>query len=550
MTVAKRLYLLIAVAAIGLMLVAGIGIYETERVYTAANFGNDNTVPGLVALDKVGVGVGSLRVAVYRHVFVGTDAAKMADTDRAIEAAEKDVQAGLKLYESTVVAPEDRKRFDNVSSLFKEYASGLTAVVEISRANKKDEARDMIPSLAGVGNRLNDAITEYVDYNVGLGKKAAEDAKAIQSSAITQSVTLALLTLAAIVALGLFILRVLMKQLGGEPAAVSEIVTQVANGDLTVAIDTKANDNSSMLFAIKGMVGKLSHIIGEVCSAADALSSASQQVSATAQSLSQSSSEQAASVEETTASIEEMTASISQNTENAKVTDGMATKSAQEATDGGKAVKETVDAMQQIAGKIGIIDDIAYQTNLLALNAAIEAARAGEHGKGFAVVAAEVRKLAERSQIAAQEIGQLAGSSVKMAEKAGKLLDEMVPSIKKTSDLVQEISSASSEQSAGVGQINGAMGQLNQATQQNASASEELAATAEEMGGQAEQLQQLMTFFKINGAATSQTLAAAQAKTTAILSSAQQAAKKKLAAAAGTKKAAAATVSDTDFERF
>ena len=193
-----------------------------------------------------------------------------------------------------------------------------------------------------------------------------------------------------------------------------------------------------------------------------------------------------------------MSASITQNSDNAKVTDGMASKASKEASEGGQAVAQTVTAMKQIAAKIGIIDDIAYQTNLLALNAAIEAARAGEHGKGFAVVAAEVRKLAERSQVAAQEIGELASSSVKMAEKAGKLLDEMVPSIRKTSDLVQEIAAASQEQSSGVGQINGAMGQLNQATQQNASASEELAATAEEMGGQANQLQQLMAFFKVD----------------------------------------------------
>src|SRR5690606_14141548 len=125
---------------------------------------------------------------------------------------------------------------------------------------------------------------------------------------------------------------------------------------------------------------------------------------------------------------------------------------AKEATEGGESVQQTVSAMKDIAKKIGIIDDIAYQTNLLALNAAIEAARAGEHGKGFAVVAAEVRKLAERSQVAAQEIGQLASSSVQMAEMAGKLLDEMVPSINKTSDLVQEISAASEEQSSGVSQ--------------------------------------------------------------------------------------------------
>ncbi|MDH4285494.1 MAG: methyl-accepting chemotaxis protein, partial [Gallionellaceae bacterium] len=196
----------------------------------------------------------------------------------------------------------------------------------------------------------------------------------------------------------------------------------------------------------------------------------------------------------------EMSASISQNTENAKITNGMASQAAKQAAEGGEAVTQTVGAMKQIAGKIGIIDDIAYQTNLLALNAAIEAARAGEHGKGFAVVAAEVRKLAERSQVAAQEIGELAAGSVDKAEGAGKLLAEMVPAIGKTSDLVQEITAASEEQSSGVGQINAAMSQLNQITQQNASASEELAATAEEMSGQATQLQSLMAFFKVGGA--------------------------------------------------
>ena len=251
-----------------------------------------------------------------------------------------------------------------------------------------------------------------------------------------------------------------------------------------------------LMHAINTMAGNVASIVNDVKAAATALSTGSEEVSATAQDMGQASSNQAASMEVAAISVEQMTASINQNTQNAKVTDGMAGKAAKEAIEGGAAVKQTVSAMKSIAGKVGIIDDIAYQTNLLALNAAIEAARAGEHGKGFAVVAAEVRKLAERSQVAAQEIGELAKGSVGLAERAGKLLDEMVPSIKKTSDLVQEITAASEEQASGVGQVNAAMNQLNQATQQNASASEELAATAEEMSGQSEQLQQLMSFFK------------------------------------------------------
>ena len=279
---------------------------------------------------------------------------------------------------------------------------------------------------------------------------------------------------------------------------IQRVLGAISNGDLTQTIDREFQGAfDDLKQAANQTVEKLSQIVTDVINATDALSNAAEQVSATSQSLSQAASEQAASVEETSASIEQMAAGINQNAENAKVTDGIAGKAAREAQEGGEAVKHTVSAMNDIASRIGIIDDIAYQTNMLALNAAIEAARAGEHGKGFAVVAAEVRKLAERSQIAAKEIGDLAGGSVKTAERAGELIDEIVPGIGRTSDLVQEIAAASQEQSAGVGQINTAMNQMNQITQQNASSSEELAATAEEMTSQAEQLKELVSFFRI-----------------------------------------------------
>ncbi|AKJ27674.1 HAMP domain-containing methyl-accepting chemotaxis protein [Caldimonas brevitalea] len=318
----------------------------------------------------------------------------------------------------------------------------------------------------------------------------------------------------------------LMATTGDSLDDVRRVMRAMAEGDLTQTIDQHYEGAFGEMKAhINECVARLSQVVTEVNGSAEALAGASEEVSATAQSLSQAASEQAAGVEETSASIEQMTASIAQNTENAKVTDGMATKAASEAGEGGEAVNATVSAMKQIAQKIGIIDDIAYQTNLLALNAAIEAARAGEHGKGFAVVAAEVRKLAERSQVAAQEIGTVASSSVELAEKAGQLLDEIVPTIRKTSELVQEITAASQEQSSGVGQINAAVSQLSQTTQQNASSSEELAATAEEMSSQAQQLQQTMGFFKlaaVSGSRAPHASAAAPSKSAVARAGAQR----------------------------
>lgn len=280
---------------------------------------------------------------------------------------------------------------------------------------------------------------------------------------------------------------------------VGELVQSAVEGDLScrIAVEGKVGFYKTLASQFNSLIDTISKTIVEVRVAAEQLTSASSQVSETSQSLSQSAASQAASVEQTSASLQEMAASVKQNADSAMVTDGMATKAAQEAMEGGEAVTRTVEAMQEIAKKISIIDDIAYQTNLLALNAAIEAARAGEHGRGFAVVAAEVRKLAERSQVAAQEIGQLAGSSVNLAEKAGELLKQMVPSIHKTSELVQEIAAASGEQSDGVAQINGAMDHLNGATQQNASAAEQLSATSEELSAQATELQHLMAYFRL-----------------------------------------------------
>jgi len=276
------------------------------------------------------------------------------------------------------------------------------------------------------------------------------------------------------------------------------IADSIAAGDLTSTIKPKSEDDALAL-ALSKMTRNLAQMIGDIRAGVATLSTASTQVSATAQSLSRGTSSQSASVEQATASLEQMTSSITQNAANSQEMRDMAIQGARDAELSGKAVGETKEAMEAIAEKISIVEDIAYQTNLLALNAAIEAARAGEHGRGFAVVASEVRKLAERSQNAAKEIGSLAGSSVRIAERSASSLTQLVPSIHKTAELVQEVSAASNEQSTGVAQINQAMSLLDQITQQNASAAEELSATAEELAGQAKTLRQRMEIFTLAG---------------------------------------------------
>jgi len=279
---------------------------------------------------------------------------------------------------------------------------------------------------------------------------------------------------------------------------VAGLTKEIGNGNLAVeVVERSAQDE--MLLGLKNMVVNLRDVVGTIQAASEQVSSGSQALSASSEELSQGATEQASSAEEASSSIEEMTANIRQNADNAKQTEKIAIKGAEDAIQGGAAVKDTVAAMRQIAEKINIVEEIARQTNLLALNAAIEAARAGEQGKGFAVVAAEVRKLAERSQVAAAEISELSVSSVDVAENAGRLLDSMVPNIQRTAELVQEIAAASLEQDAGAEQIAGAIQQLDTVIQQNASSSEEMASTAEELSSQAEQMQASIGFFSLGG---------------------------------------------------
>jgi methyl-accepting chemotaxis protein len=283
----------------------------------------------------------------------------------------------------------------------------------------------------------------------------------------------------------------------GNLRATAAMADKIADGDLTVEAKP-LSDRDTLGIALKRMIDRLRRVIGDASTASDNVSVGSQQLSTASEQVSQGATEQASAAEEASASMEQMAANIKQNADNAAQTEKISRQSAKDAEISGEAVRKAVDAMQTIAEKITIVQEIARQTDLLALNAAVEAARAGEHGKGFAVVASEVRKLAERSQTAATEIGALSSQTVKAAQQAGDMLTSLVPDIRKTAELVAEISAACREQDIGASQINQAIQQLDTVTQQNASASEQMSSTSEELASQAEELRASIAYFQID----------------------------------------------------
>ncbi len=276
-------------------------------------------------------------------------------------------------------------------------------------------------------------------------------------------------------------------------------VKTLSEGNLNVSVEKSEKEDELGILnnSISELVNHQTRIINEINSNSEFILSASKQINNFSGQLSQSANEQASSTEELSSTMEEMVSKIEQNTENAKLTEEISSKSQK----GILEVKEQAglanNANITISEKIQIINDIAFQTNILALNAAVEAARAGENGKGFAVVAAEVRKLAERSKVAAEEIVNLSQNAMELSKKATDSLNIIIPDIDKTADLVQEISVAGAEQNEGANQVNASTQQLNELAQQNASASEQLAGTSDEMTTRAEKLKEVVSFFKI-----------------------------------------------------
>lgn len=397
------------------------------------------------------------------------------------------------LYE--IASAEGRKKLDELETSRNAIAAINDRAIEMSESGNRDSGIRLLSTEGFEAWKIVEGtLQEILEINDGIQTQTMVETDTLYSTSRTNLIVLLSIAILVGASAAAWIVMSISRGL----SRAGDLMLAVAEGDLTQTAQLRGNDElTDLMRTLNTMITRLLDVVTNVTSAARNVASGSEEMSSTAEQLSQGATEQASSTEEASASMEQMAANINQSAQNALDTEKMARKSAADARESGAAVAKAVEAMQTIAEKIMVVQEIARQTDLLALNAAVEAARAGEHGRGFAVVASEVRKLAERSQSAAGEISQLSGNTVRAAQAAGEMLDGLVPDIEKTSALVAEISNASQETAAGATQVNTAIQQLDKVTQENTSASEEMSSTAEELASQAEQLQSAIAFFKM-----------------------------------------------------
>ena len=457
-----------------------------------------------------------------RNVVLSLDTATMQATMQTEKQRMNELRARSvelhKLLEQSIQSPEGKAVFQRAKDAGSAYVGQLDQAMAFGLAGDGEQARAVLSGPARQGHQQAiTAIEGVVAFQQKLMEAAAHRIEDIASNTSRLMLVIALLSTLVGAGVAFFLTRSITRQLGGEPDYAAAIAHEIAEGNLAVQVQLRPGDTTSLLATMQMMRDSLAQVVARVRQGSEAVATASAQIAQGNQDLSGRTESQASALEETAASMEELGSTVRQNADNARAANQLAQSASGVAVQGGEVVAQVVQTMdgisassKKIADIISVIDGIAFQTNILALNAAVEAARAGEQGRGFAVVAGEVRSLAGRSAEAAKEIKRLITDSVERVEQggtlvnqAGQTMEEVVHSVRRVTDIMGEISAASSEQSAGVNQVGEAVTQMDQATQQNAALVEEMSAAATSLNQQAQELVQAVAVFRLDAGAAS-----------------------------------------------
>lgn len=510
MTLSSRFLAIFGFVALTIILVSGYAFYAVNQVAetTQKLYKHSFTVSVSTAEAEANF------IRMYRaldKILLASDKDEIAKQATELERLEKLVEQDLALAHERFLG--DKSISESAKRNFNEWKPIREALTAAKRAGNTDEAYK-IHNSQDIAKRNAVYKDLFTIHEIAMVNAKKFDAESTKKSEQLATVLLVLIVVSGllIAAAGTWLLRSLLRQLGGEPSYATAIAGNIAGGDLASEIRTAPNDQESLLFAIKAMRDSLSNIVGQVRSGTDTIATAAGEVANGNMDLSSRTESQASSLEETASSMEELTSTVKQNADNARQANVLATSASDVATRGGAVVTQVVETMDSINASskkivdiISVIDGIAFQTNILALNAAVEAARAGEQGRGFAVVAGEVRSLAQRSAAAAKEIKGLISDSVekvevgsKLVNQAGLTMNEIVESIHRVTDIMSEITAASEEQTSGIEQVNQAIIQMDSTTQQNSALVEEAAAATQSMQEQAGRLLQIVSVFKLD----------------------------------------------------